>query len=59
MPRPVRGEILAVLTTGAYNYSMASNYNRVGRPPVVMLNSEKDYVAVERESLEDMCRLDK
>lgn len=59
MPRPTRGEILAVLTTGAYNYSMASNYNRVGRPPVVMLNSEKDYVAVERESLEDMCRLDK
>ncbi len=59
MPRPVRGEILAVLTTGAYNYSMASNYNRVGRPPVVMLNSERDYVAVERESLADMCRLDK
>lgn len=59
MPRPTRGEILAVLTTGAYNYSMASNYNRVGRPPVVMLNSERDYVAVERESLEDMCRLDK
>lgn len=59
MPRPLRGEILAVLTTGAYNYSMASNYNRVGRPPVVMLNSERDYVAVERESLADMCRLDK
>ena len=30
MPKPARGEILAVLTTGAYNYSMASNYNRVG-----------------------------
>ena len=59
IPRPVRGEILAVLITGAYNYSMASNYNRVGRPPVVMLNSERDYVAVERESLADMCRLDK
>lgn len=59
MPKPKRGEILAVLTTGAYNYSMASNYNRVGRPPVVMLNSEKDYIAVERESLEDICRLDK
>ena len=59
MPKPRRGEILAVLTTGAYNYSMASNYNRIGRPPVVMLNRNCDYVAVERESLEDMCRLDK
>lgn len=58
MPKPERGEILAVLTTGAYNYSMASNYNRVGRPPVVMLNSERDYVAVRRETYKDMCALD-
>ena len=58
MPKPKRGEILAVLTTGAYNYSMASNYNRVGRPPVVMLNSERDYVAVRRESYEHLCALD-
>lgn len=58
MPKPRRGEILAVLTTGAYNYSMASNYNRVGRPPVVMLNSERDYVAVKRETLKDLCTLD-
>ena len=58
MPKPRRGEILAVLTTGAYNYSMASNYNRVGRPPVVMLNSERDYVAVKRETLKDLCALD-
>ena len=59
LPKPRRGEILAVLTTGAYNYSMASNYNRIGRPPGGMLNRNCDYVAVERESLEDMCRLDK
>ena len=58
MPKPRRGEILAVLTTGAYNYSMASNYNRVGRPPVVMLNSERDYIAVRRETLKDLCALD-
>lgn len=58
LAKPKRGEILAVLTTGAYNYSMASNYNRVNRPPVVMLNSEKDYLAVKRESLEDLCSLD-
>lgn len=58
MPKPRRGEILAVLTTGAYNYSMASNYNRVGRPPVVMLNSERDYIAVRRETFKDICALD-
>ncbi len=58
MPKPQRGDILAVLTTGAYNYSMASNYNRVPRPPVVMLKNGKDYLAVKREALEDICRLD-
>ena len=54
LPKPVRGDILAVCTTGAYNYSMASNYNRIARPPVVMLNGEKDYVAVKRETLDDI-----
>lgn len=50
-----RGDTVAVCTTGAYNYSMASNYNRVARPPVVMLNEGDSYVAVRRESYEDMC----
>lgn len=58
MPKPKRNEILAVCTTGAYNYSMASNYNRVPRPAVVMLNSKEDYIAVKRETLEDICALD-
>lgn len=58
IPRPKRNEILAVLTTGAYNYSMASNYNRIPRPPVVMVNKEKDYIAVRRETLDDLCALD-
>ena len=54
-----RGDILAVCTTGAYNYSMASNYNRLPRPPVVMLRGgSESYVAVRRESLEDLCRND-
>ena len=53
-----RGELLACLTTGAYHYSMASNYNRLGRPAVVMLNADGDYVAVRRESVEDLARLD-
>lgn len=58
MPKPSRGDILAVMTTGAYNYSMASNYNRVPRPAVVMLKDRKDYIAVKRETLEDICKLD-
>ncbi|MCD8006050.1 MAG: diaminopimelate decarboxylase [Oscillospiraceae bacterium] len=49
-----RGDTVAVLTTGAYNYSMASNYNRIARPAVVMVDGEKDYLAVRRESLEDL-----
>ena len=58
MPKPERNDIVAVLTTGAYNYSMASNYNRIGRPPVVMLSDGKDYVAVKRETFEDLTKLD-
>ena len=56
---PVRGDILAVLSTGAYNYSMASNYNRVPRPPVIMLTKNGEYTAVERETLDDIIALDK
>ncbi len=54
----IRGDIIAVLTTGAYNYSMSSNYNRLTKPPVVMIKDGKDYVAVKRESLEDICKND-
>lgn len=50
-----RNDIVAVCTTGAYNYSMASNYNRLPRPPIVMLSQGKSYVAVRRESLADLC----
>ena len=53
-----RGDLLAVCTTGAYNYSMASNYNRVPRPPIVMLSEGESYVAVRRESLDDLLALD-
>ena len=54
IPQPNRGDIVAVCTTGAYNYSMASNYNRIPRPPVVMLRGGESYVAVKRESFEDL-----
>ena len=59
MPKDIeRGDLLACLTTGAYHYSMASNYNRIPRPPVVMLNNGESYVAVKRETIEDLTRLD-
>jgi diaminopimelate decarboxylase len=59
LPESVRrGDVIAVCTTGAYNYSMASNYNRFGRPALVMLRGGKSYVAVRREGLEDLTRLD-
>lgn len=53
-----RGEILAVLTTGAYNYAMASHYNRVPKLPVVMVKDGKPYLAVRRETPEDMSAFD-
>ncbi len=53
-----RGDIVAVMTTGAYNYSMASNYNRIPRPPIVMLTKTGEYVAVKRETLEDIVKND-
>lgn len=52
------GDTLAVLVTGAYNYSMASNYNRVPRPPVVMLRDGQPRVVVRRETYEDLVACD-
>lgn len=56
MVKPERGDIIAVLTTGAYNYAMASNYNRVPRPAMVMIADGKARLVVKRESYEDMMR---
>ncbi len=55
---PEIGDYVAVLATGAYNYSMSSNYNRVLKPAVVMLYNGKATVAVKRETLEDIVRND-
>lgn len=57
-PDITRGDLLACLTTGAYHYSMASNYNRIPRPPVVMLAEGDSYLAVRRETPEDLVALD-
>ena len=57
LPKSVeRGDILAVLTTGAYNYSMASNYNRIPRLPIIMVTKDSSYVAVKRETFEDLVK---
>ena len=58
LPKPERDDIVAVCTTGAYNYSMASNYNRIPRPPIVMIGSSGDYIAVKRETFEQICEND-
>jgi diaminopimelate decarboxylase len=59
VPDIVPGDILAVQTTGAYNYSMASNYNRLPRPAVVLVSDGRADVVVERESLDHLLRLDR
>lgn len=58
LPRLERGDLLAVCTTGAYNYSMASNYNRIPRPPVVFIGETGPYEAVRRETMADMLLCD-
>lgn len=56
--KPDKGDILAVLSTGAYNYSMASNYNRIPRPEMIMIKDKKPYVMIKRETYEDIVRND-
>ena len=52
------GDILAVLATGAYNYSMASNYNRIPRPAMVAVSGGESKVIVKRETYEDILKND-
>ncbi len=56
VPEFSRGDVLAVAVTGAYNYSMASNYNRVPRPAAVMIRDGEDRLIIKRESYEDMIK---
>lgn len=52
------GDTVAVLATGAYNYSMSSNYNRIPKPAVVMVKDGSSRVVVKRETMEDIIRND-
>lgn len=58
LPRINSGDLLAVASTGAYNYSMASNYNRIRRPAVVFVNNGDTELVVRRETYEDIVRND-
>jgi diaminopimelate decarboxylase len=59
LPKVKQGDILAVGCTGAYNYSMASNYNRLPRPAVIFVNKGEADIVVERETLEDVIAHDR
>jgi len=58
LPQVVSGDIIAVSSTGAYNYSMSSNYNRLPRPAVVLVKDGQADVIVVRETYEDLVRND-
>jgi diaminopimelate decarboxylase len=59
LPQWETGDILAVLTTGAYNYSMASNYNRLPRPAAVLVSQGESNLILERETYLDLIRQDR
>ncbi len=54
LQNPIPGDTLAVFATGAYNYSMASNYNRIPRPAMVLVNAGADRLSVRRETYDDL-----
>lgn len=58
LPLVEAGDIMAVLATGAYNYSMSMNYNRNPRPPIVLVHEGKSRIIVKGETYEDIIRND-
>lgn len=56
IPKPERNDVIAIAVTGAYNYSMASNYNRITKPPIVAIENGKDKIIVKRETFEDLIK---
>lgn len=59
LPESQPGDVLVVLATGAYNYSMSSNYNRLPRPAAVLVNDGKASLILERETYDDLIRQDR
>lgn len=58
LPELEEGDVLCVYNTGAYNYSMASNYNRVQKPAMVLVNNSQSDIIINRETLEDLVSKD-
>jgi diaminopimelate decarboxylase len=57
-PPLAAGDRVVILGTGAYNYTMASTYNRIGRPAMVWVENGQHQVIIKREGLDDLLRLD-
>lgn len=58
LPKPDKNDVLVVFSTGAYHYSMSSNYNRLLKPAVVFVNQNQHRLVVKRETFEDLIRND-
>ncbi|HZG71361.1 MAG TPA: diaminopimelate decarboxylase [Chondromyces sp.] len=58
LPKAEHKDVLAVFCTGAYGYSMANNYNRIPRPPVVFVENGQAELVIKRETYEDLLKLD-
>jgi diaminopimelate decarboxylase len=58
LPQTEPGDILVLMGTGAYNYSMASNYNRLPRPAAVVVNAGVANLILRRETYQDLIRQD-
>ncbi len=58
LPQTHSGDILVIMGTGAYNYSMASNYNRLPRPAAVLVNNGEANLILRRETYDDLIRQD-
>ena len=54
--RPARGDLLAVMSAGAYGFTMASNYNSQPKPPEILVDGDKYYVIRARENFDDLIR---
>lgn len=58
LPHPRRGDLLCVFSTGAYGYSMSSNYNRLPKPAAVLCKDGRSALLIRRETYADLCRGD-
>lgn len=59
LPETQPGDVLVVLATGAYNYSMSSNYNRIARPAAVLVHNGEANLILQRETYQDLIRQDR